>query len=135
MTDKQSRGQRNLNPLNIRRGDNWQGLAECQSDKEFCVFSHPSYGFRAACKILQKYAQRGVVTIAGIISHWAPPTENNTDAYIAAVCKRMGACPDDKVWPHDKTMTCRLLYAMSIVESGAWEKESIELGYDMAQYK
>lgn len=134
MTDRQTRGQRNLNPLNIRKGDNWQGLAAEQTDKEFCVFSRPSFGFRAACKILQKYERRGIVTIAGIISRWAPPSENDTNAYIAAVCKTMKAHPGDKVWPHDKTATCKLLHAMALVESGSWEKESIDLGYDMAQY-
>ena len=134
MTDRQTRGQRNLNPLNIRKGDKWQGLAAEQTDKEFCVFESPTFGFRAACKILQKYASRGIVTIESIISRWAPPSENDTKAYIAAVCKTMKARPGDKVWPHDRTATCRLLYAMSRVESGEWPLDSIVRGYDLAQY-
>lgn len=133
MTNRQTRGQRNLNPLNIRKGDNWLGLATVQSDPDFCVFAHPAWGFRAACKILQKYAIRDVVTIAGIITRWAPPCENDTAAYVSAVCRKMGATPDTKVWPRDKAMTCRLLDAMSRVETCGWSMETIEKGYELAQ--
>jgi len=90
-----TRGERNNNPGNIRHGSNWQGLADQQSDTDFCTFTDPKYGFRALAKVLLFYQQRyGLDTVRGIISRWAPPNENNTDAYISAVAGKMGCDPD-----------------------------------------
>lgn len=45
-------------------------------------------------RILRSYGRRGVNTLSEAISTWAPPSENNTAAYIAAVCKDCGVSPD-----------------------------------------
>lgn len=76
------RGIRNNNPGNIRHGDKWLGLAPTQTDKSFAQFISPEYGIRAMAKILMSYQRRGVVTLGDIISTWAPPVENDTEAYI-----------------------------------------------------
>ena len=81
-----ARGIRNNNPGNIRHGDPWQGLCPDQSDKDFCTFLSPEYGVRAMARILLNYKKRhGLNTIHGIISRWAPLSENDTASYIKAV--------------------------------------------------
>lgn len=86
------RGIRNNNPGNIdRAGTSWKGMAPDQSsDSRFIVFSAPEWGIRAMARILRTYMGRGQNTIAKIISTWAPPSENNTTAYIEAVSKEVG---------------------------------------------
>lgn len=92
------RGIRNNNPGNIRHGDSWQGLALNQSDSDFCVFTSPEYGIRAMARIIINYRKRhGISTIHGIISRWAPPSENNTEAYIRAVSDACHVQPTDVI--------------------------------------
>ncbi len=93
-----SRGLRNNNPGNIRRGIDWQGMAERQPDPEFVTFQSPVYGIRAMNKILKTYATKyGLNTVRGIINRWAPPSENDTDAYVAAVAEALGVDPDARI--------------------------------------
>ena len=85
-----SRGWRNNNPLNIRRGEQWSGLCARQTDPQFCQFLNKSFGYRAAVKILKSYArlfaQQGKPwTVENIVGRWAPPQENRTEAYLARV--------------------------------------------------
>ena len=86
------RGIRNNNPGNIRiSGDNWQGLSRPQLDQEFFQFTGPEWGVRALAKILLTYQNRyHRHTIRQIIARWAPPTENDTMAYIKAVARDTG---------------------------------------------
>jgi hypothetical protein len=84
------RGIRNNNPGNIRHGANWVGLSDYQSDAAFCRFKSPEYGIRAMCKILINYKRKYKLnTVRGIISRWAPPNENDTEAYIKSVCDKL----------------------------------------------
>jgi hypothetical protein len=46
---------------------------------------------------LASYGKQGVNTLAGVISKWAPPNENNTKAYIQDVSQRLGIPPDQKI--------------------------------------
>lgn len=87
MTTTKPRGIRNNNPGNLRRsGDPWQGLADRQTDMEFFTFKSAIYGIRALARTLISYQDKhGLRTIRQIISRWAPPNENNTNAYIRAV--------------------------------------------------
>lgn len=113
-----ARGCRNNNPLNIRynTGNCWVG--QTGSDGQFCKFSSPKYGVRAAVKILQKYAGNdSKVSILEIINKWAPRSDgNNTNAYIATVCKAMGMDPADTIDVRDSSTVVRLLYSMAKVE-------------------
>jgi hypothetical protein len=85
-----ARGIRGNNPGNLRKtADKWQGLAQLQSDPEFFTFKDPVYGIRALARTLISYQDKyGLRTIFAIINRWAPAVENNTNAYIDAVCKR-----------------------------------------------
>ncbi len=87
-----SRGIRNNNPGNIRHGIDWDGLDKDQSkDEEFSQFSTPEYGIRAMFKILKTYNDKyNLNTIEGIINRWAPPIENDTEAYINFVSSKVG---------------------------------------------
>lgn len=90
------RGIRNHNPGNIRRnGDPWQGLAERQGDVEFFTFKDPIYGIRALARTLIAYQDKhGLRSIRQIISRWAPPVENNTNAYVRTVASNTGLDAD-----------------------------------------
>ena len=91
------RGIRNNNPLNIRRGSQWQGLSRTQSDPSFCQFETLEWGWRAAFYLLTKtYFQKySLDTIRKIISRWAPESENNTRAYIQNVSRLTGISADE----------------------------------------
>lgn len=85
------RGYRQNNAGNIRHGQPWQGLSEYQPDPDFCAFKTPEFGIRALAKTLLTYQNKhGLRTIERIISRWAPPVENDTSAYVAAVEKATG---------------------------------------------
>lgn len=94
------RGIRNHNPGNIEYKPNtqWQGLdAAKPSDGRFCRFKDPVYGIRAIAVTLITYQDKRraadgsrIDTVREIIDRWAPPNENNTNAYVASVRKRLG---------------------------------------------
>lgn len=86
------RGIRNHNPGNIRHArTRWQGLADVQADKEFVSFVSPEMGVRALMRVLLTYQQKyGLKTIRDIMARYAPPQENDTRAYAAAVAKSTG---------------------------------------------
>lgn len=84
-----TRGIRNNNPANIRRGCNWKGLTEKQTDKEFCQFITMTWGVRALLVTLRTYVVKHKLhTIPQIIERWAPPQDGNaTNRYIEFVEK------------------------------------------------
>ena len=93
-TEKLPRGIRNKNPGNIKLGTDWDGLADEQSDPVFCVFKEAVWGIRALMRILLTYRfTHNRKNIDSIIKRWAPPSENDTDAYIVFVSKKMGIEP------------------------------------------
>ena len=77
------RGIRNNNPGNIKKnGVDWEGLSAIQTDNTFFQFTDPIFGIRALTKILLTYRHKhGLTNIWGIISRYAPPSENDTEAY------------------------------------------------------
>lgn len=86
------RGIRLNNPTNIKRvkGQTWIGQAPAQSDAVFVEFISPEYCYRASTRIIMGHFEAGKTTTADVCSHWAPPSENDTKDYIAAVEKRTG---------------------------------------------
>lgn len=97
-----TRGIRNNNPGNIEKGQQWQGLAAEQPDSRFATFVSMPYGIRALVKLLQTYRHKhGRTTVREIIERWAPPHENDTAAYIDAVCRPAGLRPDEEL-PDDR---------------------------------
>ena len=84
---------RNNNPLNIRHSaSRWQGARVEQTDKAFVQFTSMTMGYRAAWRILETYfnhfeTEHKPFTPRNIILRWAPPNENNSEAYIRRVCQ------------------------------------------------
>lgn len=91
------RGIRNNNPGNLEKDSNrWQGLAPIkqQTDPAFWIFTKPMWGIRAIGVNFLSYQRRdGLKTLRQMISKWAPPEDNDTEAYIADVAKRTGIDP------------------------------------------
>lgn len=120
------RGIRNNNPLNIRRSSQkWRGKKDATTDKEFEQFESLELGIRAAYVCIRTYCKRMnslciTPTIARIIERWAPPAENNTTAYVTAVCKHSNGnlWRDKHIVFEDKESLVWLLWCMSFVENG-----------------
>lgn len=88
-----TRGLRNNNPGNLTDdGTDWEGLDSPRNDGRFLRFISPEYGIRALGRNLSNYVARDGIapTVAALISRWAPPSENNTAAYIATVSRDLG---------------------------------------------
>lgn len=118
------RGIRNNNPLNIRKGNNWQGEKAVQTDPAFEQFESMAYGLRAGFKILKNYMSgyggrvKPLTCVADIISRWAPPSENNTQAYIDKVCAVSGLHPRERVDFRERTKMIAIVDGMCRVENG-----------------
>lgn len=124
-----SRGIRNNNPGNIRWGDEWKGLVPQaqRTDKSFCQFISPEYGIRAMIIILRNYQRKhGLKTISQIIQRWAPPNENDTQAYISSVAQATGTDADKQIDLSDSRKLFPLLQAIIKHENG-----SQPYGYDV----
>ena len=139
---KLPRGIRNNNPLNIRRsGDNWQGLRALQEDREFCQFSSMAYGWRAAFVILCKtyYGKYKLKTIRALITRWAPPKENNTEAYIRRVTDRIGIGADTVLGEplSQPAQWMMIAMAMAIVECGTTQLDYLSMlkGWEQSRDK
>ena len=90
------RGIRNNNPGNIVAGDKW--LGRTGTDGKYVKFKSSVYGIRAIGKIINTYEKRYKInTVKGIITRWAPPSENNTKQYINFVCRETGLKPTEKL--------------------------------------
>lgn len=116
-----ARGIRNNNPGNIRWGDDWKGLAPTaqRTDKSFCQFTSPEYGIRAMIIILRNYQRKyGLNTVSDIIKRWAPPNENNTQAYINSVAQATGVTPEQRIDTSDNRFMVKLLQAIIKHENG-----------------
>ena len=140
------RGIRNNNPLNIRHSaDQWQGVRQEQTDKSFVQFKSMAYGYRAAWKTLQSYynrfCQQGkAFTVRNIIHRWAPPNENDTQAYIRTIVQLSGIEEEENLLPPDNVIgyerLSKLLAAMTVMENGIRpnkvDTEAIFQGYKPA---
>lgn len=142
------RGLRNNNPLNIRHGySRWTGRAKNQTDPDFVCFITLSMGYRAAWKLLYSYmlrlrAKDERYTLANILNRWAPPTENDTQAYLWNVIKLTGykiggqqnlPAPDTC---QGKAIFKEIIAAMTCVENGITPDQvsmpDIEKGWELA---
>ena len=130
------RGIRNNNPLNIRLSkDRWQGQSppstSPEGEKAFCVFESMAYGWRAAFVILCRtyYNKYKLRTIRALITRWAPPKENNTEAYIRRVTDRIGIGADTVLGsPQEQPAQWMMIaMAMAIVECGTTQLDYLSM--------
>ncbi|MCG7781006.1 hypothetical protein [Lelliottia amnigena] len=93
-----ARGIRNNNPGNLEfsKSNPWSG--QTGDDGRFAKFETPEHGIRALGRNLLSYQRQGIDTVSDIINRWAPPSDNNnTDAYIKAVCAQLGITADQQL--------------------------------------
>lgn len=119
------------NPLNIRYNpaNNWRGQEG--AERGFCKFKSVAYGIRAAYILLTNYIKVGCNTLEDIISRWAPPSENNTENYIAFV-ENETLIPRDLVLTdnsiHDYWTKIIILQAMAKMETAqTFDEQTINL--------
>ena len=135
---KTPRGLRNNNPLNIRksRKTTWVGQSEKQEDRDFVQFCSMAYGYRAAFKVLQNYrVLYDCMTLRQYIHRWAPPIENNTEAYVSSVARTAGVNPDALLPSPRKgrAVWVKIVAGMHLVENGMMPVVSrIEEGWELA---
>ena len=128
---------RNCNPLNIRHtATRWQGEISPDGGKGFCRFIDMPSGFRAAFILMFSYMQRhSIHTIEGIVSRWAPPTENNTTAYIEHVCRATGIGGKEVLSVLDRRIP-DIVWAMAQIEAGREilrYRSALDHGYELAR--
>ncbi len=75
-------------------------------------------GLAALDQNLQSYGNQGVNTLSGIINKWAPPNENNTQAYINDVSSRLGIKPDQPIDLTNPAQRQALSTAIMLHENG-----------------
>jgi LAS superfamily LD-carboxypeptidase LdcB len=113
------RGIRNNNPGNIdrREGINWDGTIDGPEER-FVTFATPEHGIRAAAKNIMAKAGRGVDTLRGLIYIYAPPNENDTEAYVRKVASATGIDPEQKIDLRSQTVLEKLVPAIIQHENG-----------------
>ncbi len=128
------RGIRNNNPLNIRIGNVWLGEVREPTDPDFEQFISMVYGVRAGFVLLRRYIRHyHRTTIPQVIAAWAPSTENNTGAYITAVCQMSKISRDETLDYYNQDQMFRLMDAMIFHECGQHINEQhIRDGYRFA---
>lgn len=128
------RGIRNNNPLNIRIGNVWLGEVREPTDPDFEQFINMVYGVRAGFVLLRRYIRHyHRTTIPQVIAAWAPSTENNTEAYISAVCQMSKISRDETLDYYNQDQMFRLMDAMIFHECGQHISEQhIRDGYRFA---
>lgn len=115
------RGIRNHNPGNIRRNPKitWVGEAPLQHDASFVQFVAPEYGIRAMAHVLHMYQVRTKRedSLRDLITRWAPPSENDTEAYIEDVATLTDLDPNAPL-PLDGPWLPKVIAAMIYHENG-----------------
>lgn len=128
------RGIRNNNPLNIdKSSSNWQGKTEGQ-DTRFETFVSPEYGIRAGAKILLNYQKLyKLYTMEDIFNRYAPPIENNTNAYAEHMAKALGIGVNEEI-ALNKSNLIPLITAMIKHENGVqpYDASTIAKGVSLA---
>ena len=121
---------RNNNPLNIRPGQPYEGLATPSQVGGFANFVSAPFGFRAVFLNYIHKADRGINTIRKLISEWAPPSDgNDTESYIATVAKKTGYGSDETINLKTWEVGSKVCYAQTEVETG----EPFENNFTVAQ--
>ena len=141
MEKKLPRGIRNNNPLNIRKGNNWQGEVSSSTDGEFEQFVSMQWGIRAGFKILKNYMTgyggrvKALTNVHDIIHRWAPPSENNCKAYIDSVCRFSGLHEFERLQFSDRNKMLALVDGMIRVECGQpVSLDIIASAYDLCNF-
>jgi len=103
------------NPGNIRYNPAIPGVIG-ENEKGFSIFKTEAAGIRAIYHLLKVYGSKyGLKTISGIISRYAPSSENQTGKYIDFVATKTGFGKNEILSPADLVKLLRPIIKM---ESG-----------------
>lgn len=100
----------------------------------FMQFPNAQAGQDALHNDLIAKGKRGVNTVEKLIGIWAPPSENNTTAYIAAVAKEMGIDPKTTVDLNDPVIRGKIATAIQRHEGVVPLSKQATPSDDFAQY-
>lgn len=127
-----TRGIRNNNIGNIRVSkDQWEGATG--DDGSFVTFDSPDSGVRALAKNLMSYGRQGYDSIEKIIGRWAPPNENDTQAYIDSVVAATGIPATQSINLQDPDVLASLSEAIGFHETGSrYDHEVYQQGVSRA---
>ena len=81
-------------------------------------FGSMEEGLAALDKNLASYGKKGINTLSGVISTWAPPKENDTNAYIAHVAKVTGLDPNQQIDLSNPLVRHQISAGITQMESG-----------------
>ncbi len=119
------RGIRNNNPTNIdfRKNVNWEGQEGPEQLPDggagrFIKFATPEYGIRAATKNIMAKQRKGINTLEGLVKVWAPPNENDTEAYIRRMSEMTGYGRSDALDLGNRDVLRKLVPAFIQHENG-----------------
>lgn len=113
-----SRAERNNNPGNLEfRGQ--AGATPEEGSGRFAKFGTAAEGVSALARQLQRYSSRGLDTLDEIITKYAPAGENDTQAYIDTLSKRLGVSPKEKLDLSNPGTLSELIKGISRHESGS----------------
>ena len=134
MVKSKPRGLRNNNPGNIRQSSvRYTGEVQPSKDGAFKQFKSMEYGYRAMFVLLHTYARKhGINTIEGMISRYAPATENHTQKYIDVVSEWSGVPATSHLTTTNAEVMIPIVAAMSRVENGVEAvMAEVEKGWQM----
>lgn len=89
-----SRSWRNNNPGNIRRGNFSELHGAIGDDGAFAIFPSEEIGFKAIVSLLRSPTY-SALSLKGAIERYAPPSENQTAAYLAFVAEQSGVAASE----------------------------------------
>lgn len=115
------RGLRLNNPGNLRisAANAWLGKVTPSRDDEFETFESVEYGIRAIGKTLDTYFNvHNIDTIWGVANRYAPPSENDTGAYAAALSQEMGLSQSMRLYIPGSIAKLQLTKAIIKIEQG-----------------
>lgn len=109
-----SRGARNNNPGNIEYGPFARSMGAIGSDGRFAIFPDLQTGTQALATLMSSYQRRGFNTIDKIVGRYAPPKENNVNAYGNFLAGQLGVSRDQ---PLGMDSLNKLVGGISLYES------------------
>ena len=132
-----TRGIRLKNPGNIEHSKRFQWDGEVYPQTElmpnnlpedrFCQFETMEHGCRAMARILGNYQRlHDRKTIYQMVHRWAPPVENDTQAYAKMVAKNLGRIPENEInFIEDPTIAVLMMKTMARMENGKIANEAV----------
>lgn len=132
----QSRAWRNRNPGNMRPRATALPVDHIAVDRDpggpFGIYASERDGWAdLAARIIQLH-RNGTNTVSSIISVWAPPSENNTNVYIAGVAAALKVSPTQPVDPRPLATMAILADAIrrheGLGSDPSWDRDQFTAG-------